>query len=45
MEKRYQGCDVNWDQGDMGYELTDDNALLIGDYQGRTQIVPEETDD
>lgn len=42
MLKRFPGCSVNWDQGDMGYELTDEEALMVGDYQGRTQIVREE---
>lgn len=42
MQDKYPGCDINWDMDDgMGYELTDDDAVMVGDYQGRTQIVRE----
>ena len=40
MEKKYLGCEITW-TGDMSYELIDDTAAMVGDYQGRTRIVEE----
>lgn len=43
MAVKFPECEIDWDQPvGMGYELTDDTAYMIGDYQGRTQIVREE---
>lgn len=42
LQKRIPSADINWDQPvAMGYEVTDDKAYAICDYQGRTQIVRE----
>jgi hypothetical protein len=41
IEKRYPGCDINW-INDTRYEVTDDTAALIGDYQGTTCIISED---
>lgn len=35
--KRHPGCDVTWDDDGLGYELTDDTAAMVGNYQGRTR--------
>ncbi len=41
IEKRYPGCNVHW-LNDTRYEVTDDTALMIGDYQGITCIIAED---
>lgn len=41
IEKQYPGCEVDW-LSDALFEVTDDTAVMIGDYQGKYYIVSED---
>lgn len=41
IEKKYPGCSVDW-LNDSRFEVTDDTAMMVGDYQGNYYVISED---